>query len=49
MLNAVKALWERTFLREVLKRERWLGVVFGALLLGQCIAQVLRVTPAWLS
>jgi len=50
MLNAVKALWERTFLREVLKRERWLGVVFGALLLGQCIAQVLRVeiTPFFL-
>jgi hypothetical protein len=50
MLNAVKALWERTFLREVLTHERWLGVVFGALLLGQCIAQLLRVeiTPFFL-
>ncbi len=50
MLAAVKALWERTFLREVLQRDRWLGVIFAVFVFCQGIAQVLRVeiTPFFL-
>jgi hypothetical protein len=50
MLSAIKPLWERTFLREVLQRDRWLGVIFAVFVLCQGIAQVFRVeiTPFFL-
>lgn len=50
MLAAITAYWRRTFLYEVLQRDRWLGVVFTVFLLCQGMAQVLRVeiTPFFL-
>lgn len=50
MPTTITALWERSFLREVLQRDRWLGAAFALFLVGQGIAQILRVeiTPFFL-
>lgn len=50
MLVRLQALWQHTFLHEVLQRDRWLGVAFAIFFVGQSIAQLLRVelTPFFL-